>query len=110
MAEAVDGIPNLGVGQGKKRGGQPEAERKRVCIASAAQEKWTFGIFLLCVFQKAFIRLARLNFALGAELHVLFASRKEELSTLTGHGADLPSRCGVVQLFLCRSQTLAQFI
>ena len=40
MAEAVDGIPNLGVGQGKKkRCGQPEAERKRVCIASAAQEK-----------------------------------------------------------------------
>ena len=39
MAEGVDGIPNLGVGQGKKKGGQPEAERKRVCIASAAQEK-----------------------------------------------------------------------
>ena len=38
MAEGVDGIPNLGVGQGKK-GGQPEAERKRVCIAAAAQEK-----------------------------------------------------------------------
>ena len=62
MAEAVDGIPNLGVGQGKKkRCGQPEAERKRVCIASAAQEKWTCGIFLLCVFQTAFIRLVRLT-------------------------------------------------
>ena len=39
MAEGVDGIPNLGVGQGKQKGGQPEAERKRVCIAAAAQEK-----------------------------------------------------------------------
>ena len=97
MAEAVDGIPNLGFGQGKKkRCGQPEAERKRVCIASASQEKWTFGIFLLCVFQTAFIWLVRLT----------------QGGAINPYGAwsGSPLRCGVVQLFLCRCQTLAQFI